>query len=162
MDKIDRKIITLLQADGQLSNQDLAEKIALSPSPCLRRVKQLEEEGIIQKYVALLDPEKLGLQLAVFVTVGLNTHEPQIMAGFENAIKSFPEIVQCALIAGQEQDYILKIVIQNMEEYQAFLLQKLTQIKGIKSVCSSFILRDIVNTTALPIFEKVHRQTRIK
>jgi len=151
MDKIDRKILTLLQANGHLTNQELASKIALSPSPCLRRVKQLEESGIIRQYVALLDPEKLGLQLTVFVVVGLNTHEPHMMVAFEQAVKSFPEVIQCALIAGQDQDYILKIVIQNMDEYQSFLLKKLTQIPGIKSVRSSFVLREIINKTAMPI-----------
>src|SRR5579862_3846178 len=92
MDKIDLKILDLLQKDGKLNNQDLADKIALSPSPCLRRVKQLEDEGFISKYVALLNPEKVGLELTIIVLVGLTSHDAKVMSKFETAIKSFPEV----------------------------------------------------------------------
>jgi Lrp/AsnC family leucine-responsive transcriptional regulator len=151
MDRIDKRILELLQNNGQINNQCLAEKIALSPSPCLRRVKQLEEAGYISKYVALLNPKKLGLQLTIIVLVGISTHDPKIMAGFERVIKSLPEVVQCYLVAGQEQDYILKVIISNLDEYQLFLLKKLTQIEGVKSVRSSFVLRSIVEKTTLPL-----------
>jgi Lrp/AsnC family leucine-responsive transcriptional regulator len=151
MDRIDKRILELLQRDSKISNQELAEKVALSPSPCSRRVKQLEEEGYISKYIALLNPEKLGLQLTIFVLVGLSTHDPKKMSGFEDAIKDSLEVVQCHLIAGQEQDYILKVVVPSLNEYQSFLLNKLTQIDGVSKVQSSFVLRSIVDKTELPL-----------
>ncbi len=151
MDKIDKKILELLQLDSKLNNQELAEKVSLSPSPCLRRVKQLEEDGYINKYVALLNPEKLGLQLIIFVSVGLSTHEAKKMAKFEDVIKAIPEIVQCHLVAGQTEDYLLKVIVPSLAEYQTFLLNKLMQIDGVKTVHSSFVLRNIVDKTALPL-----------
>ncbi len=151
MDKTDRKILELLQQNSNISNQELAEKVALSPSPCLRRVKQLEEAGYISKYVALLNPDKLGLQLRVLVSIGLSTHDPKVMANFEKKIQSFPEVVQCHLIAGQVQDYLLKVVVANLNDFQLFLLNKLTQIEGVKNAHSSFILRSIVDESSLPL-----------
>lgn len=151
MDRIDKKILELLQTNSKINNQELAEKVALSPSPCLRRVKQLEDEGYIKKYVALLNPEKLGLQLTIIVSVGLTTHDPRLMANFEEIIQTLPEVVQCQLLAGQAQDYILKVVVPNLNEYQVFLLKKLTQIEGVRNVHSSFVLRNIVDKSALPL-----------
>ncbi|OGT31209.1 MAG: AsnC family transcriptional regulator [Gammaproteobacteria bacterium RIFCSPHIGHO2_12_FULL_35_23] len=151
MDRIDKRLLELLQTDSKINNQELAEKVALSPSPCLRRVKQLEDEGYINKYVALLNPEKLGLQLTIFVSVGLSTHDPKKMSSFEEIIKSFPEIIQCHLIAGQAQDYILKVVVPSLNEYHSFLLNKLTQIDGVRNVHSSFVLRSIVDKSSLPL-----------
>ena len=151
MDRIDKKILEVLQHEGKISNQELAEKVSLSPSPCLRRVKQLEEEDYISKYVALLNQEKLGLQLTIFVAVGLSSHDPKKIVGFEDAIKSSAEVVQCHMIAGQEQDYILKVVVPSLNEYQSFLLNKLTQIDGVSKVLSSFVLRSIVDKTELPL-----------
>lgn len=132
-----------------MNNQELADKVSLSPSPCLRRVRQLEEEGYINKYVALLNPEKLGLQLTIFISVGLSTYDPKIMAKFEGIIKSFPEVVQCYLITGQTQDYLLKVVMPDLNVYQSFLLNKLTQIDGVKSVHSNFVLHNIVDKSCL-------------
>jgi Lrp/AsnC family leucine-responsive transcriptional regulator len=151
MDRVDKKILGLLQLNSKINNQELAEKISLSPSPCLRRVNQLEENGYITKYVALLDPEKLGLQLTILVSVGLSTHDPKKMAKFEEIIKTLPEVVQCYLIAGQAQDYILKVIVPSLNEYQSFLLGKLTQIDGVRNVHSSFVLRSIIDKTALPL-----------
>lgn len=151
MDKIDKKILDLLQINSKISNQELADRIALSPSPCLRRVNQLEEEGYISKYVALLNPEKLGLQLTIMVSVGLDTHDPKKMDHFEKTIQSFSEVVECYLIAGQTHDYLLKVMMANLNDYHAFLLKRLTQIPGVKTVHSSFVLRNIVNKTALPL-----------
>lgn len=151
MNRIDKKILTLLQQNSQISNQELAENVDLSPSPCSRRVKQLEENGYIDKYVALLNPDKLDLKLTIIVSVGLSSHNPKQMVKFERAIKSFSEVVQCYLIAGQEQDYILKIATPDLNAYQRFLLNKLMQIEGVRNVKSSFILRDILDNTALPL-----------
>lgn len=151
MDKIDKKILELLQADSHISNQDLADRVALSPSPCLRRVNQLESEEYIKGYVALLNPEKLGLSLVILVSVGLDTHDPKKMANFEKTIQSFPEVVDCYLITGQSHDYLLKVMMNSLSEYHAFLLNRLTQIAGVKTVHSSFALRTVVNKTALPL-----------
>ncbi|MCX7125596.1 MAG: Lrp/AsnC family transcriptional regulator [Gammaproteobacteria bacterium] len=151
MDRIDKKILTLLQDNGRLSNQELADEIALSPSPCLRRVKALEDNGIIQKYVALLDPESLALQLTVMVSVGLDKHSPERMRQFELSIKKIPEVIQCYLITGQSADYLLKVIVTNMQHYQKVLLERITQIDGVTSVHSSFVLQKIVDKTNLPL-----------
>jgi len=151
MNRIDKKILEILQSDSQMSNNELAEKVALSPSPCSRRVKQLEEEGYIKKYVALLDSEKIGLQLTIMALVGLNSHDSKIMKGFEKAVESLFEVVQCYMIAGRSADYLLKIVVPDMDQYQSFLLEKLTRIDGVSNVQSNFVLRNIINNTTLPL-----------
>lgn len=151
IDRTDKKILEILQSESQISNQELADRVALSPSPCLRRVKQLTENGYINKQVTLLNPEKIGLDLTVLVLVGLNTHQPDIMNAFEEAMRLLPEVIQCYLITGQSADYLLKIIVPDLKAYQAFLLGKLTSIKGVSSVHSSFILRTICDTTALPL-----------
>lgn len=151
MDRIDKKILETLQTNGRISNQELAEQVALSPSPCLRRVKQLEDDGYINQYVALLDPIKMGLNLTIMVSVGLNSHDAKKMTHFENEVASIPEVIQCYLITGQSADYLLKVVVANLDEYQSFLLKKLTVIDGVNQVLSSFVLQRIVDKTALPI-----------
>ena len=151
MDRIDKNILRILQADGRISNQELAEQVALSPSPCLRRVKQLEEEGYIRQYVALVDPAKIGLQLTIMVSVTLANHDSKIMKHFEETVASFPEVIQCYLITGQSADYLIKVVVANLDEYQSFLLKKLTIIDGVNQVHSSFVLQRIVDITSLPL-----------
>ncbi|MCD6056338.1 MAG: ybaO [Gammaproteobacteria bacterium] len=151
MDRIDKQILTLLQENAGISNQELADKVALSPSPCLRRVKQLEETGIIQKQVALLSAEKLGLQLTVLVLVGIADHSTESMALFEKSIQKLSEVNQCYLITGQSADYLLKVIVPDLNAYQTFLLKKLTCIKGVNTVQSSFVLHPVVDKTALPL-----------
>lgn len=151
LDKIDKQILHMLQQNSHISNQELADKISLSPSPCLRRVKQLEEAGYIKKYVAILNPEKINLNLSILVSVGISSHDPKVMQNFENTIKSFPQVVQCYLIAGQSADYMLKIVVESLEEYQQFLLKNLMRIEGVGTLHSSFILQNVVDETALPV-----------
>ncbi len=151
MDRTDKKILQILQSNCQINNQDLAEMVALSPSSCLRRVKLLEEQGYIKKQVALLEPEKIGLKLTVIVLVGLNSHQPSVMNKFEETIRFLPEVTQCYLITGQSADYLLKVIVPDLNAYQSFLLGKLTCINGVGSVHSSFILRNICETTALPL-----------
>lgn len=151
MDRIDKKILEVLQEDGRISNQELADQVALSPSPCLRRVKQLEEEGYIHRYVALLDPAKIGLQLTIMVSVTLVNHDPKVMQHFEETIASLPQVIQCYLITGQTADYLLKVIVANLQEYQFFLLKKLTIIDGVNQVHSSFVLQRIVDKTSLPL-----------
>ncbi|KTD01829.1 Lrp/AsnC family transcriptional regulator [Fluoribacter gormanii] len=151
MDRTDKKILDILQSNCQINNQELADMVALSPSPCLRRVKLLEDNGYIKKKVALLEPEKLGLKLSVIVLVGLNSHQPAVMSQFEEAVRFLPEVVQCYLITGQSADYVLKVIVPDLNAYQLFLLDKLTRINGVTSVQSSFILRTICETTTLPL-----------
>lgn len=151
IDRIDKKILEILQSNCEINNQELADLVALSPSSCLRRVKLLIDYGYIKKQVALLEPEKVGLKLTVIVLVGLNSHQPEIMNQFEKTIQLIPEVVQCYLITGQSADYLLKVIVPDLNAYQSFLLNKLTRINGIGSVHSSFILRNICDTTALPL-----------
>ncbi len=151
MDRTDKKILDILQSNCQINNQELADMVALSPSPCLRRVKLLEDNGYIKRMVALLEPEKIGLKLSVIVLVGLNSHQPAVMNRFEEAVRFLPEVIQCYLITGQSADYVLKVIVPDLNAYQSFLLDKLTRINGVTSVQSSFILRTICETTTLPL-----------
>lgn len=151
MDRTDKKILELLQANSQISNQELADLVALSPSSCLRRVKLLDEQGYIKKQVALLNPARVGLNLTVIVLVGLNNHQPAIMKEFEETIKFLPEVIQCYLITGQSADYLLKVIVADLNAYQSFLFGKLTPINCVDTVHSSFILSTICETTELPL-----------
>ena len=128
LDRIDKHILVCLQDNGDLTNQELAEKVALSPSPCARRVKHLRKQGYIKCYAALLDAKKLGLELRVMVAVSLSGHTPDIMQQFEKSVSSWPEVMECHLVAGQVADYLLKVVIADLNHYQTFLLQQLTAI----------------------------------
>ena len=151
MDKYDRRILEELQADGRISNQELAERIGLSPSPCLRRVRQLEEDGVIDRYVTLGDADKLGLKLTALIQIAMDKHTPERFANFEGQVAGFPEVQSCYLITGQSADYILKVVVRDMDHFQSFLLGKLTRIEGVSGVHSSFVMRKVVDNTALPI-----------
>ena len=151
MDRIDKNILDILQVEGRISNQDLADRVALSPSPCLRRVKQLENDGYIRQYVALVDPNKIALQLTVMVSVGLSSHDAMKMKAFEEAVALIPEVMQCYLITGQSADYMLKVMVSNLGDYQHFLLNKLTVIEGVTQVQSSFVLQRVVDKTSLPL-----------
>lgn len=151
MDRIDKKILEILQTNSQISNFDLADQIALSPSSCLRRYKLLEDKGFIKKQVAILDPKKIGLPMTVLVAVGLNSHAAHVMKNFAETIRTCPEVTQCFLVTGQSADYQLQVRVPNLETYQHFLLKKLTCIEGVSSVQSSFVLETLADTTALPL-----------
>ncbi len=151
MDRYDRQILELLQQDGRISNQDLADRIGLSPSPCLRRVRQLEEDGLIRGYVALLDEIQLGLKMTALINISMDKHTPERFAHFESTVAQFEEVQSCYLITGQAADYILKVVVKDMDHYQNFLLGKLTRIEGVSGVHSSFVMRKVVDKTAVPI-----------
>ncbi|AGA89548.1 transcriptional regulator [Thioflavicoccus mobilis 8321] len=151
LDRYDRRILEILQQEGRLSNQDLAERIGLSPSPCLRRVRALEEAGIIAGYRALLDAQKLGLTLTAILSISMDRHTPERFARFDAAVAAMPEVLECLLITGRDADYQLKVVVRDMEAYQDLLLNKLTRIEGVSGVHSSFVLRRIVERTSLPI-----------
>lgn len=151
LDRLDRAILDQLQRDGGISNQDLAEAVGLSPSPCSRRVKRLEEAGVIRGRVALLDAEALGLDLMVFIHIRMDKHTQVRFARFEETIRSYPEVVGCYLITGQDADYVLQVVVPDMDYYRAFLLERITGIDGVAGVHSSFVLNKVVDKTALPL-----------
>ncbi len=151
LDRYDRHILELLQADGRLTNQELAEKIGLSASPCLRRVRALEESGLITSYRAILDERKLGLTLMALVHISMDRHTPERFANFEAKINELPEILECLLITGQDADYQLKVIVRDMDAYQELLLNRITRIEGVTGVHSSFVLRRVVDKTALPV-----------
>ena len=151
LDRYDRAILQLLQREGRLSNQELAEHIGLSPSPCLRRVRALEESGLISGYRAMLDAKKLGLSLMALIHISMDRHTPERFDNFEQRIRDLPEILECLLVTGHDADYQLKVVVQDMEAYQALLLNKITRIEGVSGVHSSFVLRRVVDRTELPV-----------
>ncbi len=151
IDRYDRQILQVLQEDGRISNQELAERIGLSPSPCLRRVRALEEAGIIAGYRALLDAKKLGLTLMALIQISMDRHTPDRFENFESEIGAIPEIVECLLITGQDADYQLKAVVRDMDAYQELLLNRITRIPGVTGVHSSFVLRRVVDRTVLPV-----------
>ncbi|MGD8557819.1 MAG: Lrp/AsnC family transcriptional regulator, partial [Chromatiales bacterium] len=134
IDAFDRAILETLQQNGRISNQDLAAAVNLSPSPCLRRVRRLEEEGIIAGYTALLNARKLGLKLTAFLHISMDRHTPERFDNFEAAVAGFPEVLECHLVTGQEADYLLKVVVEDMDGYQNFLLNKVTRIEGVSGV----------------------------
>lgn len=151
LDRYDLNILAALQKDARLSNQELAEHIGLSPSPCSRRVKQLEDDGYILSQVALLDRKALGLSLTATVLVGMDRHTPERFEHFEQVISQHPQVLECSLITGMDADYQLKVVVPDMDHYQQFLLGVLTRIDGVSSVRSSFVLRQVLSSTALPL-----------
>ena len=151
LDRYDRQILEILQHDGRISNQDLADRIGLSPSPCLRRVRTLEEAGLITGYRALLDAKKLGLSLMALIGISMDQHTPERFANLESAIAEIPEILECLLITGQQSDYQLKVVVRDMDAYQDLLLNKITRIQGGTGVHTSFVLRKVVDRTSLPV-----------
>lgn len=151
LDRHDLKILDVLQREGRISNLELAERVNLSPSPCLRRVRALEESGLITGYRALLDAKKLGLSLMVLIHISMDQHTPERFSHFEAAISGIPEIMECLLIAGQNADYQLKAIVHDMDSYQELLLNRITRIAGVSGVHSNFVLRRIIDRTALPL-----------
>jgi Lrp/AsnC family leucine-responsive transcriptional regulator len=151
LDRYDRNILQILQEEGRISNQDLAERIGLSQSPCLRRVRALEESGLIIGYRALVDARKLGLTLLALIHIAMDRHTPERFANFDAAVNALPEVLECLLITGQDADYQLKVIVRDMDAYQDLLLNKITRIEGVTGVHSSFVLREVVNRTAKPV-----------
>jgi Lrp/AsnC family leucine-responsive transcriptional regulator len=149
MDAIDRKILTILQADGRISNQDLADRVGLSPSPCLRRVKALEAGGMILRYVALVDPHAAGLGLQAVVEVRLDRQTTDSVARFEKEILKFPQVLQCDLIAG-DWDYALRVVARDLDDFREFCVHRLARIPGVGNVKSNISMKQVKYSTALP------------
>jgi Lrp/AsnC family leucine-responsive transcriptional regulator len=152
LDGYDRRILEALQEDGRLSNQDLADLIGLSPSPCLRRVRRLEEAGLIGTYRALLNARALGLNLMAFIQISMDRHTPERFENFERHISELPEVLECHLITGQSADYLLKVIVVDMDGFQTLLLNKITRIDGVTGVHSSFVMKSPVSKTSLPLF----------
>ena len=151
LDRFDRRILEELQKDGGLSNLELAERVGLSPSPCSRRTRALQEAGVIARRVTLLERKPLGLSLTVLLQIGMDRHTPERFERFEEEIRDCPEVLECYMITGVQADYQLKVVVPDMDRYQELLLQKITRIPGVTGVHSSFVLRRIVDRTELPL-----------
>ena len=150
LDEIDRKILMVLQSDGRISLSDLSEKVNLSPSPCLRRIRRLESSGIISRYVAVLDQAKVGLPVSVFVSIKLESQRVEALERFKRAIAKWPEVLECYLMTGP-RDYLLRIVAADLGAYEQFLKQKLTRIDGVASIDSSFALEQTKYSNVLPV-----------
>ena len=151
LDKLDKRILRELQNNGRITNAELADRVGLSATPCARRVKRLEDEGIIDKHVILLNPSTLGLKLNAFIQISMDRHTPDRFEHFEQEVKKHPEVVECLLITGQSADYLLKVMVPDMDYYHQFLLNTITRIEGVRDVQSSFILRKVIDTTELPL-----------
>ncbi|MEJ1339046.1 MAG: Lrp/AsnC family transcriptional regulator [Candidatus Sedimenticola sp. (ex Thyasira tokunagai)] len=151
LDRYDKRILEALQTEGRISNQELAERIGLSQSPCLRRVRALEENGLITGYRAIVDAKKLGLSLLALIHISMDRHTPERFANFDATVTALPEVLECLLITGQDADYQLKVIVKDMEAYQSLLLNKITRIEGVTGVHSSFVMRQVVDRTSLPL-----------
>ena len=150
LDAIDRQILENLQNDARMRNVELAEKVGLSPSPCLRRVSNLEETGVIRGYATLVDAEAVGLPVSVFVSVTLEKQIEKTLEKFEKEIRARPEVMECYLMTG-DADYLLRVVTADLGAYERFLIEHLTRIPGVASIKSSFALKQVAYRTALPI-----------
>lgn len=156
LDRYDQHILEVLQDDGRINNQDLADRIGLSPSPCLRRVRALEESGLIEGYRAMVDAKKLGLSLMALIHISMDKHTPERFANFEAEVTVLPEVLECLLITGQDADYQLKVAVRDMDHYQFLLLNRLTRIEGVTGVHSSFVLRQVMSRTKLAVMLGSH------
>ncbi|WP_029408685.1 Lrp/AsnC family transcriptional regulator [Thiomicrorhabdus sp. Milos-T2] len=151
LDNYDKAILKALQNNGRLTNQEIADQIGLSPSACLRRFKALDESGVIIGYRTLLDSKKLGLDLMALVHISMDKHTKERFSEFEKTVISMPNVLECLLLTGQTADYQLKVLVKDLEAYQDLLLNHITQITGVSGVHTSFVLRKVVNKTAMPI-----------
>ena len=153
LDRIDRQILRTLQGDGRISNVDLARTVHLSPTPCLERVKRLEREGYIQGYQARLDPLKLRAGLMLLVELTLDRTRPEVFERFRESVLAIPEVMECYMVAGGF-DYLLKLRVADMPEYQALLTEKLTAIQGVSQTHTYVVMEQIKDTARLPFLER--------
>lgn len=149
-DKTDRKILDALQDNARITNIELAQMVGLSPSPCLQRVRRLQESGLISRYVTLLNPLALGLTVSVFIQVSLERQVERALESFEKAIQSRPEVMECYLMTG-DADYLLRVVVPDVPSLERFIVNYLSKISGIASIKSSFALKQVKYKTALPL-----------
>jgi Lrp/AsnC family leucine-responsive transcriptional regulator len=150
IDSIDRKILRILQENAAISNVNLARRVGLSPSPCLRRVQQLDEAGIIRRRVTLLEPAAVGLGVSVFVQVSLEKQADRFLKTFEKTVLARPEVMECYLMTG-DADYLLRVVVPDIPSFERFVLEHLTHISSVARVRSSFALKQVKYTTTLPL-----------
>jgi len=150
IDEIDRNILRLLQEDGRMTLAKLSEAVGLSPSPCLRRVRMLEEAKVISRYVAVLDQQRVGLPVSVFASIKLEKQQEEALNRFAKAVARWPEVLECYLMTGS-RDYLLRIVVEDLPAYERLLKQKLTRLPGVASIESSFALEQVKYTNVLPI-----------
>lgn len=150
LDAIDAKIIACLQADGRMTSLELAERVGLSPSPCARRVRLLEAAGVITGYVAVIDQVRVGLPVSVFASIRLERQREEELDRFAHSVAGWPEVVDCYLMTGQ-RDYLLRIVVSDIQAYERFLKDKLTRLDGVASIESSFALNQLKRSNALPV-----------
>ncbi len=149
MDAIDRKIVSALQADGRLTNQELADRVGLSPSPCLRRVRNLERSGVIRGYTAVIDQERYGLPINVFVSIRLERQTDAALKAFERGIEGLDEVMECYLMTGS-RDYLLRVVSDSLKSYERFVREVLAALPGVASIESSFAFSQLKKSAALP------------
>ena len=150
MDRYDKQILALLQDDGRISNKQLAERVSLSESACLRRVRALEDSGTIQRYVAMLSQDRVGVSGDVLVHIGLHREEQSELAAFEEAVRQIPEVMECYLMTG-EFDYLLRVVVADMADFERIHKESLTRLPGVARVNSSFGIRTVQRKTELPL-----------
>ena len=152
LDDIDLRILRYMQADARLANVELAERIGLSPSPCLRRLRRLEADGVIHGYMTFVDQTKVGLPVSVFVSVALKEQSEKALEEFEAAVGTLPEVMECYLMTGTS-DYLLRVVTRDLADYERFLKHHLTRIPAIASIQSSFALKQVIYRATLPLSE---------
>ena len=150
LDAIDARILAELQRDGRMTIVDLAERVGLSPSPCLRRVRILESAGVITGYVAVVDQNKVGLEVNVFASIRLERQREEELERFNTAVAQWPEVMECYLMTGT-RDYLMRIVVGSLGEYEGFIREKLSRLDGVSSIESSFALRKVKHATAVPV-----------
>lgn len=155
LDRLDRHILDSLQADARLTNQELAERVSLSPSPCLRRVRALERAGVIRQYVALLDPGKVGLGMLSYVSVKLEKRGRMPVEQFTRSVQGWSEVVACYSMTG-DMDYLMRVQVEDLEHYSRFIMEKLLKQPGVIDIRSNFVLERIKDTTALPLAHLAH------
>ncbi len=143
LDETDRRLLQLLQTDARISITELAERVNLSATPCARRVKRLEDSGIITGYHTQTDAQKLGFPLAVFIAVSMDRHTAERFEQFERKVQSFNEVISCSIVTGRSEDYLIKVRVRDMAHYEEFLLHRLNRIEGVAQVHTSFELREI-------------------
>lgn len=150
IDAKDRQIVRALQQDGRLSNLDLARRVNLSPSPCLRRVRLLEEAGVIRGYAADVDPKAMGLEITAFIRITLQRHERDAVARFEASVREIDEILDCHLMTG-EADYLLRVMVQSLDAYESFVRNRLHAIPGIGSITTSLVYGTVKSSPVFPL-----------
>ncbi|GAB1362775.1 Lrp/AsnC family transcriptional regulator [Rhodobacter sp.] len=150
IDAKDRQIIRALQKDGRLTNLDLAAQVNLSPSPCLRRVRLLEEAGIISGYAAIVEPRAVGLTITAFIRITLARHDREVVSRFEARVQDLDEVLDCHLLTG-EADYLLRVVVSDLDAYETFVRNRLHDVRGIASITTSLVYGTVKSSRALPV-----------